>query len=547
MPPNEVAKVSANQRIFEVVGKPMECVADHCRHELEKVDGQGCFPGEIEANVPDSDCASPRLDKEHPAETIGVRGSPLVEYRAPESPAFRTGHRNRGSDSGLIPSLITFPGRLAVGRAEGGHEIGNRQAPSKSQEIEGTLKLRCPGNLIEELDDAARQVVAQQGLQQVVSGIHLTQPTRCHRWTWGVLWIGMTAMWEQRDGQWRLASPSSFPDEASLHDRIAEAPQLLPLAGSPRVTVLGREVRLGSGYADLIAVEASGRPVVVEVKLARNAEARRAVVAQILSYAAYLFGLTLEQFDRDVLGEHLRQQGFDSVPAAVMTDDQAGGFNRSEFEAALASNLSSGHFRLVLVLDEAPEELVALVGYLEAVTPELVIDLVTVSQYQIGESQLLVPQRIDPERKTIGERPVSRATDHGILTNGAKDFIDRIMSAPEPVRPQLERLANWAVALEQEGVVVSCYHGKNDILTLLPRLPIENVGLVTVWFDDRGGSIVFWRTVFERRAPESLPNVEAAAAPDKVTQNAVTRRITDNLLSALTQAYREALNSIRSP
>ena len=30
-----------------------------------------------------------------------------------------------------------------------------------------------------------------------------------------------------------------------------------------------------------------------------------------------------------------------------------------------------GHFRLVLVLDEAPQELATLVGYLESVTEEL--------------------------------------------------------------------------------------------------------------------------------------------------------------------------------
>lgn len=41
----------------------------------------------------------------------------------------------------------------------------------------------------------------------------------------------------------------------------------------------GSEVRLGSGYADLLAVETGGRPVLIEVKLAYNAEARRAGVA----------------------------------------------------------------------------------------------------------------------------------------------------------------------------------------------------------------------------------------------------------------------------
>jgi hypothetical protein len=42
-----------------------------------------------------------------------------------------------------------------------------------------------------------------------------------------------------------------------------------------------------NGFADLIAIEPNGRISVIEIKLARNAEARRAVIAQVLAYAAY--------------------------------------------------------------------------------------------------------------------------------------------------------------------------------------------------------------------------------------------------------------------
>jgi RecB family endonuclease NucS len=91
--------------------------------------------------------------------------------------------------------------------------------------------------------------------------------------------------------RWRSLISASYPDEAALHKLVPDAPNMLPPSGSPRLTVLGREVWLGAGYADLIAVESSGRLVIIEVKLADNAEARRAVVAQVLSYAGYLQGL----------------------------------------------------------------------------------------------------------------------------------------------------------------------------------------------------------------------------------------------------------------
>ena len=91
----------------------------------------------------------------------------------------------------------------------------------------------------------------------------------------------MTGVWMDAGDGWKLGKPRAFDDEATLQHLIKEYPQLLPLAGSPRLLVLGSEVRLGRGYTDVLAVEASGRPTIIEVKLASNPEARRAIVAQV--------------------------------------------------------------------------------------------------------------------------------------------------------------------------------------------------------------------------------------------------------------------------
>src|SRR4051812_48490661 len=98
----------------------------------------------------------------------------------------------------------------------------------------------------------------------------------------------MTALWRKDGNRWEVMAPTGYPDEATLHGLVERDPYLLPLAGTPRVAVIGREVRLGSGYADLLAVEEEGRLVIIEIKLARNAEARRAIVAQVLAYASEL-------------------------------------------------------------------------------------------------------------------------------------------------------------------------------------------------------------------------------------------------------------------
>jgi len=100
------------------------------------------------------------------------------------------------------------------------------------------------------------------------------------------------------------------------------------------LTILGREVRLGTGYADLLAVESAGRLVIIEVKLAGNAESRRAVVGQVLSYAGYLQGLDPGQLESQVLARQLGPAG--TVLAAVEADDQQYGLDRAAFQEGLA-------------------------------------------------------------------------------------------------------------------------------------------------------------------------------------------------------------------
>src|SRR6516165_2168719 len=157
----------------------------------------------------------------------------------------------------------------------------------------------------------------------------------------------MTAIWGSgTDGNWRALEPAAYQAEAELHDLVEKAPQMLPLAGSPQLTVLGREVRLGNGFADLIAVESSGRLVVIEVKLADNAESRRAVVAQVLSYAGYLQGLDPDQLESDILARH--PGAAVSVLAAVEADDQQHAVDPSAFRDGLARSLAEGSFRLVI-------------------------------------------------------------------------------------------------------------------------------------------------------------------------------------------------------
>jgi hypothetical protein len=118
----------------------------------------------------------------------------------------------------------------------------------------------------------------------------------------------------------------------------------------------------------------------------------------VLSYAGYLQGLDLAQLESQILREHLGAAG--SVLGAVQADERQDVVDPAAFADGISRSLADGGFRLVIVLDSAPDELIQVVGYLQMVTDKIDIDLVTVTAYAVNGSRVLVPQRIEPARRT---------------------------------------------------------------------------------------------------------------------------------------------------
>lgn len=344
---------------------------------------------------------------------------------------------------------------------------------------------------------------------------------------------------------WTLGAPRSFPDEQTLHELIAENPQLLPLAGSPQLTVLGSEVPLGNGSADILAVEPSGRPAVIEVKLAKNPEARRAIVAQVLAYAAFLQGLTVENLEQMILQTHLSKAGYGSILEAVQANDQEGAVDESSFTSSLQEFLDRGDFRLVLVLDDASYTLERIVAYLDNITIQaLTIDLITMNIYEVNGTQVALPQPVmldlnatrtqaDPSRQKSTARKQKR-----VQSEGSDAFRRWIADASGEDRETLDKLVEWAEETAKLPNIYLISAVGVDGATLMPKIWPGKVTMVQIGSNRDGGSYLFsFRTVFEKRAPKSIGLIEKEIAPDKVGG---LIPITDEVLDALTAAYREA-------
>ena len=178
-------------------------------------------------------------------------------------------------------------------------------------------------------------------------------------------------------------------------------------------------------------------------------------MAQVLSCAGYLQGPDPEQPESQIPGK--------PVLAAVQAGDQQHAVNAEDFPDGLARSLAEGSFRLVIVLDSAPDELVQVVGYLQPITDNVDIDLVTMSAYEVAGSQVLVPQQTGPGRRSrqMSEAQAA-ARQAGVLYRGSAEFRSVIADLHAAKREPLVRLADRADTREQQGLVkLATFRGKD--------------------------------------------------------------------------------------
>lgn len=189
-----------------------------------------------------------------------------------------------------------------------------------------------------------------------------------------------------------LTKGDSF-SERWLQDLLFQNPECLPVKEiDPHIGKLVpvcTEIETGAGLADILYVTPTGQIVLVETKLWRNPEARRAVVAQILDYANQLTAWTYEDLAREAaiaskqgpsyLSDCLKKQG---IEEAAFVD----GINRS---------LKMGDFLLLIVGDGIRSGAQSLVGFIERYgNLRFGLGLIEVAAYKLPNDDILLQPRI---------------------------------------------------------------------------------------------------------------------------------------------------------
>ncbi len=243
------------------------------------------------------------------------------------------------------------------------------------------------------------------------------------------------------EGVERLVEESAVPTEAALHEVLMRHPSLVPAAdlGFGRVVTVGFEASLASGSADLVLLDEDGRICIVEVKKEGNPDTRR-VIAQLLDYAAALWGLTTEEFDRAVLRRKLGEDDprtlREFIAEELVAEDDDPEDRAERTVEGLGERLRTGDFALVLAAPTIPTGVERVIEYLNArgfSVYGLEVD------YFSGDVEAFVPRVV--VRPSLGGRIAGQDAKATSQPMDSETYISSLPeAAQEPVRRFCEEI-----------------------------------------------------------------------------------------------------------
>jgi hypothetical protein len=195
----------------------------------------------------------------------------------------------------------------------------------------------------------------------------------------------------------RSGSAGSLYDERWVQRLIHDHPAVLPVAQiEPALSDLRAvcmELPLPSGFVDNLMITPDGGLVLIEAKLWRNFEARRAVIGQVLDYAKDLASMSFEALEAAARSA-CKSPSLRLYTQVCGADAPAGG--EPAFIDAVSRNLRLGRFLLLIVGDGVTENLEQLTDFMQRhLGLHFSLGLVELSLWQApGSDQVLVQPRI---------------------------------------------------------------------------------------------------------------------------------------------------------
>ncbi|MDO8690021.1 MAG: hypothetical protein Q7R39_08440 [Dehalococcoidia bacterium] len=271
-----------------------------------------------------------------------------------------------------------------------------------------------------------------------------------------------------------------FASEDQMQRFLREHADLMPVEeiepGASPLLCIGWEVGVASGSQDLLYVDENGLVTVVETKLRRNPEARRAVVGQVLEYASQMCawsGARLEEQANKFFRSHdcpaeFRGKTLEQNLQFFLertSSPRVGSFSYADFLSAIAANLEQGHIRLVIAIDEPPESLIQTVEFINRFSQHFEMYLIQLKRFhdRATEQNIFVPAlfgKVERDRPP-DTTPIKDWDDYRTDPRwseariaAAKDFVERVDGL----------LPGWQLTRRFHRAGVGMYYGRHDIV-----------------------------------------------------------------------------------
>ena len=292
---------------------------------------------------------------------------------------------------------------------------------------------------------------------------------------------------------------------------------------------------------DLLALDNQGHLVVVELKRTQTGDHSE---LQAIRYAAMVANMTLD----DVIDAHrdyLAKRGVDE-----------------DARVQVLSHLEVSDEADAEIHTERPRILLASAGFSTELTTSVLwlcdggmnISCIKLQLYQSGDGLLLDTSQVIPlpeatdylvkvrDKSEVERGRRKRGRDSVQRVPGAEAFLSVIEEVPEYDKPMLNRLYDWAVSLEEEGLAILETRLGSYNKSLRYCLPNVERPPTIIYRTGEKNRFDLVRARIQLRAPEADARIEEILGPDeyRLGKTSHVRELPDGLLDALTDAYREA-------
>lgn len=191
------------------------------------------------------------------------------------------------------------------------------------------------------------------------------------------------------NGRATFVAEGPYKEERELQEYLEQYPSLIPLADledrEVELLLVGSEVGVPTGSIDLLFVDSEGTPTIVETKLARNPDMPRAVIGQVLEYAAHVSTWDLQKIEAAATAYQRRI----SPPPKPTGQAIHAMLAQPEFRLDLENTLRAKRLRLIIAVDQLVEPLPKTTAFLNEMSTFDILVL-QVQRFRDGEHRAIL-------------------------------------------------------------------------------------------------------------------------------------------------------------